>query len=632
MNNLKEKLNKIYNSKTFVIVLGSILLIKTIAFYTGTIDINKFVPLKTIFGTIIIIATVGSFLVLLPNKIRIITTIILDLLLSVLLLIDHIYYIYSSNVVTVAQISNLQYTEQILDTIPSLFKLKYLLYFFDVVLIIILVVCRILKIEKQEKNDREIKKRKIFAITVGLITFILICVGFIDNASEKSWNREEQIESTTIYGYHIFDIINTITYKNRVKYSEYDEMIKDYDELKQDFENDYGKINYDFGGILDNKNVLIVQLESIQQFVAHLKIDGKEITPNINRFLDENIEFKNMHMQSYSSTADAEFATITSVYPMENGMSYSKHFTNTYDDIFKMFNRKDYYTSYMHGNIPEFWNRGNVYSRMEIDSMSFINNFEDTSEMINSFLSDELFYRQAVEKISKQEKPFMTYLVAASSHTPFDLDGIQDRDKKISIDVGKLKDTYLGNYLESVNYADYAFGIFVDELKSKGLYDDTAIIIFGDHNGLDMWNEELREFLKQYNPNLIPIDQTLTFSKTVCAMKLPGVNKHLEIDKRINKLDIKPTLAYLCNLEEGFSLGTNAFASKDFVCLNNEKIIAQEYYYDKEWYRISDGEPIDLKDISEDLKSKLDKYVEYMKRELDISFSLNINNLLKQRR
>ena len=49
-----------------------------------------------------------------------------------------------------------------------------------------------------------------------------------------------------------------------------------------------------------------------------------------------------------------------------------------------------------------------------------------------------------------------------------------------SITLQKYKDTYFGNYLEAVNYADYAFGIFIDELKDEGLYDDTVIFIFGD--------------------------------------------------------------------------------------------------------------------------------------------------------
>ena len=129
----------------------------------------------------------------------------------------------------------------------------------------------------------------------------------------------------------------------------------------------------------------------------------------------------------------------------------------------------------MHGNYAYFWNRGNVYSRMNLDHLELKDQFEDVSENINEYLSDELLYRQAVEKLSQYDQPFFTYIVAASSHTPFTLEGLQDRSK-INIDVGKYKYSFLGNYLEAVNYADYAFGVFIDELKEAGLYDDTRCV------------------------------------------------------------------------------------------------------------------------------------------------------------
>lgn len=125
----------------------------------------------------------------------------------------------------------------------------------------------------------------------------------------------------------------------------------------------------------------------MQDFVVNKKINGKEITPNLNKFLNDNIRFTNMHMQSYSTTADSEHSVITSIYPMENGMSFSKYYTNTYDNLFEMFNKENYYTAYMHGNYPYFWNRGNVYSRFNLNSLVFKDNFDDLSENINGDLS-----------------------------------------------------------------------------------------------------------------------------------------------------------------------------------------------------------------------------------------------------
>ena len=332
-----------------------------------------------------------------------------------------------------------------------------------------------------------------------------------------------------------------------------------------------------------------------------------------------------MHMQSYSTTADSEHSTITSLYPMENGMSFSKYYTNTYDDIFNIFNQANYYTSYMHGNDAKFWNRGNVYGKLNVNDLALKDKFDD-KEYINGFMSDEVLYTQAVEKMEKYKQPFLSFIVSASSHTPFELEGLQDRSK-VNIDVGKYKNSYFGNYLEAVNYADYAFGVLINDLKEKGLYENTAIIVFGDHNGLNMYNEEMIEFLEKTNPDFKDIDIKLNYTKVVCGMRIPEIGK-LKIEKPVSKLDIKPTLAYLCGIEDGISLGTNMFSSKEFVALNNERIIGTNYYYDEDWYDIKTGEQIDIDNIEEERKKVLEQYYNNMKTELEISNSIIINNLL----
>ena len=237
-------------------------------------------------------------------------------------------------------------------------------------------------------------------------------------------------------------------------------------------------------------------------------------------------------------------------------------------------------------------------------------------------------YKQAVEKLENYDKPFVSYIVSASSHTSFSLEGLEDRSK-VNIDVGKYRDTFFGNYLESVNYADYAFGVFIDELKKADLYDDTVILIFGDHNGIDMYNEEMLDFLRATNPNLTDTDIKLNYIRVASGMKIPGIG-NMKLEKPINKLDIKPTFAYLINGDEGISLGTNMFNRKDFICLNNERIVTSRYYYDEKWYRRDNGEEINLEEISEDERKLLEGYYNDMKKELGISISISINDLLKR--
>lgn len=626
-NKTKEIVSKVINSIWFVIIIGILIFIKTMFFYENTISNSGKIEFQTILGTIDFTVILVCLLSMLPNRARIITTLISNFIVSLVLLGDNIYYIYSNSFLSIAQITNLQYGEEILSTLPAVFKINQLLYFADIILIIAL--CKWMKIKFQKKENKTKKKILAKAISgvVGIVVFCIVGVKYVEKGKEKSYNKDMQIRESTIWGYHIYDIENLLTQKKNTKYKSYEKMKKDYEELKEEYNNRYGKEKYDFKGISKNSNVIVLQLESIQEFVINKTINGEQITPNLNKFLSENIEISNMNMQSYSTTADSEHSSITSIYPMENGMSYSKFYTNTYDNIFEMFNNADYTTSYMHGNEAKFWNRGNVYSKFGVQNIELKDKFDDT-EYINGFMSDEVLYKQGVEKIKNYQNPFMSFIVSASSHTPFELEGLQDRSK-VRIDVGKYKGTYFGNYLEAVNYADYAFGVFLEGLKQEGLYDDTTILVFGDHNGINMYNEEMLEFLKQYNPYLTDVDIKLNYTKVACGLKIPGVS-HMKIEKPVSKLDIKPTLAYLCDLEDKFSLGTNIFASKEFVSLNNERIITNKYYYDENWYDIKTGNQLDMKSLDEDIKELLERYYNYMKKELEISNSVTINNLLAQ--
>ncbi len=72
------------------------------------------------------------------------------------------------------------------------------------------------------------------------------------------------------------------------------------------------------------------------------------------------------------------------------------------------------------------------------------------------------------------------------------------------------------------------------------------------------------------------------------------------------------------------------FESKDFICLNNERIITDKYYYDNSWYERETGNIIEIDKVDEELKNLLNTYYQNMKTELDISNSIVINNLLEK--
>ena len=359
------------------------------------------------------------------------------------------------------------------------------------------------------------------------------------------------------------------------------------------------------------------------------KINGKEITPNLNKFLRENIEIEDMIVQSYSTTADSEYSTITSLYPLDNGQAFSLFFKNINNDIFKSYKEIGYKTSYMHGNVKMFWNRENVYKRLSVDNLTFMTGAEEGVEKINTWLSDEEIYKMAVKEYTKYKEPFLGMIVASSSHSPYVMDGLENRNDKITIDVGKMYGEPFKNYLEAANYADYAFGKFIEALKQEELYEESVIIVFGDHFGITMEDKDLEEFMKEEDENYNELSKRHTYLNVLCGLKIPGT-ENKKITKTVSKLDIKPTLLEISGIEDEFSLGKSFFSQKDYAYVNNGEIITKDYYYlGNEWYNWQTEEKINKEELQKETRKMLEEREKEIIEELNISRSVIINNLLK---
>lgn len=326
---LKSILKLLTSSRFAVGLLVGILMLKTMFFYND-IGLNLGKIEETIFISFVcILIAVLPLLCIKKNRNRAKAIIIYDLLISLLLFADSVYWGYSANVLSVSQILYVKYAEEIGATLPQLLKLSYVLYFIDIPVFLGLnyIVKRLPKNDKTKYVLNKGKRRLILALVYILAVINLSPKGIDEIArsiAEVPYSKPIQIARASIYGYHIFDAYNASHKRETTKYQSYDEMLVDYLELQEykttKFEQE------DMFGIAKDKNVIVVQLESVQNFVVGRKINGKEITPNLNKFLNENIEVSNMIVQSYSTTADSEYSMITSLYPLENGQAYSRIF------------------------------------------------------------------------------------------------------------------------------------------------------------------------------------------------------------------------------------------------------------------------------------------------------------------
>src|SRR5690606_21645627 len=68
-----------------------------------------------------------------------------------------------------------------------------------------------------------------------------------------------------------------------------------------------------YRGLAAGRNVIVVQLESLQNFLIGMELNGQEITPVLNRLAREHFYFPRFYQQvGQGSTSDAEFVMNTS--------------------------------------------------------------------------------------------------------------------------------------------------------------------------------------------------------------------------------------------------------------------------------------------------------------------------------
>ena len=246
--------------------------------------------------------------------------------------------------------------------------------------------------------------------------------------------------------------------------------------------------------MLKGKNVIVIHAESLQTIAMTLSFNGVEVTPNLNKLASEGIFFSNYYSEvGVGTSSDAEFTFSTSLMPSSSGTVFVNYFDRKYVTIQNLLKEQNYYTFSMHGNTGDFWNRATMHKNMGYDDFYSKSSF-NIDETIGLGLSDKSFFKQAIPilKEIKETKgqPFYGTLITLTNHTPFsDLDLMDEYPTTMTVEIDGeevtrdyINGTTLGNYLRSVHYADQAIGQFINDLDEAGLLENTAIVIYGDHD------------------------------------------------------------------------------------------------------------------------------------------------------
>ena len=620
--NLKKDITKEevieFLKSNLIFIIGTILLIYKAILMESSLKLK--ITTNAVLFTIAISILIMSPTINKKNKFSYVYLNIIYALLTILLYANFLYYKYTTNFISFYQIDNLQYAEDIGSGLNLIINIKnILLFWIDNILLLILSLLAYKKTNNIIYKNKTLKKAVIIILLI--LNIFLIEKPIKAYYKEKIYNKSELVETTSIYSYHIEDAKEYIGSLFRKEDIDKERIEKAYNNNKEEKSK-----QTEYTGIAKDCNVIILQIESLNEYLIGKRVNGKEITPNLNKFFEENIYCTDMYNQGLGSTADSEFEMANSMYPIENGYVFQKYHNNSWLDIYSTLKNKGYYTSFMHPNVSTYWNRDAVYNiGYKIDEYNDIKDFPNI-ERAGGFYSDEGFLDEAVNKINAYEGPFCTTLVTVTTHTPFNLHRVSNLTEKLTLkieDVAKYDDVF-GRYLLCNNFVDYAFGKFINKLEENGIMENSILVVYGDHGAGLTCIEDVAKFYEENGEEYTDFEDKTKIVHIPFGIKIPNVNEGKTIENVTSKIDIKPTILDLLGVENDFSIGDSIFSNKDYTFIKDlGYITSKNYYFNGKYYNRKTEEEIEKVD-------ELEKLLEKMEDEFYLSDMIIKNNLFKK--
>ena len=418
------------------------------------------------------------------------------------------------------------------------------------------VLSRVRRKQKERRHKREriwrifdFKEKIIPVLLIALLVFLGIFSPFFQSISRQEF-----------FTYHVGDMVT-----EGLGIGNSSSLIAFEDNYEKEKEGPYF-------GIGKGRNLVVIQVESYQNFLIGLNYNGQEITPFLNSLIKEDTAYFDNYYQQLGTgnTSDAEFATNNSIMGSIEAFTYQIYEKNYFRGLPWLLKDLGYYTAVLHAHENRaFWNRDDIYGQLGFDDYfgGLIGdkarpggNFTMT-EWMGWGLTDSEFYPQAMEYIKKFKQPFYSFIITLSNHHPYEM---LDKYNFITLK-DEDKGTIAGNYINSAAYTDYALKELFDLFKKEGLYENTVFAIYGDHMGLPD-DPEINEVMGRVLGHDYDWDDRMNIPLII---HVPGAPDDFTktIDHQGGQVDFLPTIAYIMGLDhlDTIYLGHNLFNYEDQV-------------------------------------------------------------------
>lgn len=551
---------------------------------------------------------------------------IIDLLLSLWLFANILYYREFSNFLSFSIIKTSGSTSDNLGkSIVGITKISDFLSFSSLVIILILLLTKIIKIDVR---PLKIKVNALIEVLALTLMGLNLTMAQHDRSGllTRTFDNNYIVKYLGINEYAVYDGFKTAQASAQMAKAN----VNDLRSIKKYLKLNYVKPNPEYQGVAKGKNVLVIHLESFQQFLIGYKWKGKEVTPNLNKIYHakDSISFDNFFNQvGQGKTSDAEMMLENSLFGLQSGSAMSSYGTsNTFESAPAILHQKaDYTTAVMHGGEGSFWNRNNAYKSFGFQYFLPLNYFKNKpGYYIGYGLKDKIFFDQSIKYIERLPQPFYLKMITVTNHYPYDLD-----KKNQTISKTDTGDETVDGYVQTAHYLDQAIGSLMKWMKKTGLYKNTLIMFYGDHYGISgNHHKACAQLLKQDTFNDF---NNLNSQRVPLIFHMKGLKG--KIDHTYGgEIDVLPTLLNLLGINDK---GTIQFGH-DLLSKDAPQIIAQrngdfitpeyakvsgDYYYTKTGKEIIDPD--------KKLKEKLMSLSNQVTTQLSLSDRIINGNLLR---
>ena len=496
-------------------------------------------------------------------------------LLTFLLYANVVYFRFFSDFLTFSTLNQASNVQSMGGAVSASFKWYDFVYFIDTIVYLFILIFK-----RSWLDKRVFSKKFVPVVMAASIALFFLNLAFAETDRPelltRTFDHKYLVKYLGPYNFTVYDGVKTIQNNQQKALASEDDLTRVLNYTKQK----NTEPNPEYYGIAKKKNIIKIHLESFQTFLINKKVNGKEVTPFLNKLSTGNDDFRYypnfFHQTGQGKTSDSEFTMDNSLYGLPQGSAYSLKGDNTYQSLPAILDQKEGYTSdVMHGDYKTFWNRDQIYKHFGIDKFYDATYYDMSDEnVVNLGLKDKPFFKASAEYQSKMKQPFYSHLITLTNHYPFTLNS-----EDASIDKPNTGDSTVDGYIQTAHYLDQALEQYINDLKAKGLYDDSVIMIYGDHYGISENHNNAME--KLLGEQITPAKFT-DLNRTGFWLKIPGKNGTVD-ETYAGQMDVMPTILHLVGIDSKNYLmfGTDMLSKdhNDVIPFRNGDFITKDYKF-----------------------------------------------------